>query len=118
MAKKKTAKIQASKRVVETKGVTDAVSTPVTAVAATQPAEETKPAVAAAPVATKSAILESANIVATPVAAPSHEAIARRAYEVYRARNGRPGNAWGDWCQAERELLAAANAQTLPARAN
>lgn len=58
-------------------------------------------------------ILDGANIVITAakpeaVAAslPSHEDIARRAYQVYQARGGRPGNAWEDWAQAERELMA------------
>ncbi|MBZ4412899.1 DUF2934 domain-containing protein [Myxococcus sp. XM-1-1-1] len=34
----------------------------------------------------------------------SHEQIARRAYEIYMARGGKPGNHEQDWQQAEREL--------------
>ncbi|MCP3065344.1 DUF2934 domain-containing protein [Myxococcus sp. K38C18041901] len=34
----------------------------------------------------------------------SHEQIARRAYEIYMGRGGRPGNHEQDWQQAEREL--------------
>jgi hypothetical protein len=35
---------------------------------------------------------------------PSHEQIARRAYEIFLARGGQPGNPEQDWQQAEREL--------------
>jgi hypothetical protein len=35
---------------------------------------------------------------------PSHEQIARRAYEIFLARSGTPGNPEQDWFQAEREL--------------
>jgi len=28
-----------------------------------------------------------------------------RAYAIYRARNGAPGDEGSDWCQAERELM-------------
>ncbi|MDY7228936.1 DUF2934 domain-containing protein [Hyalangium rubrum] len=35
---------------------------------------------------------------------PSHEQIARRAYEIFLARGGVPGNETQDWFQAEREL--------------
>ena len=38
---------------------------------------------------------------ATP---PSHDEIARRAYELYRQRGGSDGRDWDDWLQAEREL--------------
>jgi outer membrane protein TolC len=37
--------------------------------------------------------------------APSSEDIARRAYEIYRARGGDDGRDMDDWLQAERELL-------------
>lgn len=41
----------------------------------------------------------------TPVrAGPTHEQIARRAYEIFLARGGHPGNPEHDWVQAEREL--------------
>lgn len=35
---------------------------------------------------------------------PSHEQIARRAYEIFLARGGLPGHEEQDWFQAEREL--------------
>lgn len=35
---------------------------------------------------------------------PTHEQIARRAYELYLARGGRHGSHEQDWLQAEREL--------------
>ncbi|MFL5347352.1 MAG: DUF2934 domain-containing protein [Hyalangium sp.] len=35
---------------------------------------------------------------------PTHEQIARRAYEIFLARGGQPGNPEQDWHQAEREL--------------
>jgi hypothetical protein len=35
---------------------------------------------------------------------PTHEQIARRAYEIFLARGGTHGNAEQDWHQAEREL--------------
>jgi hypothetical protein len=38
---------------------------------------------------------------------PSHDAIARRAYEIYCVRflTDEPGDALGDWLQAEKELI-------------
>lgn len=39
---------------------------------------------------------------------PIHEAIARRAYELFLARGGQPGHELDDWLQAERELIEAA----------
>ena len=38
--------------------------------------------------------------------APTREEIALRAYQIYRQRNGAPGNPFEDWTRAERELLA------------
>ena len=38
-------------------------------------------------------------------AAP-HEAVARRAYEIFLRRGGAPGRDLEDWLQAERELLS------------
>jgi hypothetical protein len=35
---------------------------------------------------------------------PTHEQIARRAYEIFLARGGAPGHHEEDWLQAEREL--------------
>lgn len=52
---------------------------------------------------------------ATPVTAtsssrvPTHEEIARRAYEIYVARGQTCGHELEDWIQAERELLAKAH---------
>jgi hypothetical protein len=37
---------------------------------------------------------------------PSDEEIRRRAYEIFLARNGGPGDALDDWIRAERELRA------------
>ena len=38
---------------------------------------------------------------------PSHDAIARRAYELYEQRGRENGHDWDDWLQAERELAGA-----------
>jgi hypothetical protein len=50
----------------------------------------------------------SANTTATTNTAartgPTHEQIARRAYEIFQARGSQPGNPEQDWHQAEREL--------------
>jgi hypothetical protein len=35
---------------------------------------------------------------------PTHEEIARRAYQIYQERGGVPGNEFEDWTRAEREL--------------
>ena len=35
---------------------------------------------------------------------PTHDEIARRAYQLYEARGGEQGREWEDWFQAEREL--------------
>ena len=46
---------------------------------------------------------------AAPEAEPqasTNDQIQMRAYEIYLERHGAPGNALGDWIQAERELLA------------
>jgi hypothetical protein len=40
--------------------------------------------------------------------AVTHEAIARRAYEIYRSRKPHEGTAAQDWARAEKELMAAA----------
>lgn len=39
--------------------------------------------------------------------AVTHECICKRAYELFQARNGGPGDAASDWCQAEKELREA-----------
>ncbi len=36
---------------------------------------------------------------------PTEEQIRARAFEIYLARNGGPGDAHSDWAQAERELV-------------
>lgn len=36
---------------------------------------------------------------------PTHDEIAVRAYQIFLARNGAPGDALSDWMQAERELV-------------
>jgi hypothetical protein len=35
---------------------------------------------------------------------PSQDEVARRAYELYRARGDKPGHEVDDWLQAEREI--------------
>jgi hypothetical protein len=51
---------------------------------------------------------QQARNTATPATAastgPTHEQIARRAYELYLARGATDGQAEQDWVQAEREL--------------
>ncbi len=37
---------------------------------------------------------------------PAHDAIARRAYEIYLSRGGNHGSDVEDWLQAEREVAA------------
>jgi len=45
------------------------------------------------------------SISAVPVAEGPHDELIRaRAYEIYLARNGAPGNSESDWRQAEEEL--------------
>ena len=53
-------------------------------------------------------------------AQPSAEIIAIRAYQIFEARGGAPGDALADWLQAEAELTAApppARRKTQAARA-
>lgn len=45
--------------------------------------------------------------VAPPAASPSHDDIARRAFELFLARGGEHGHAEEDWLVAERELRSA-----------
>jgi hypothetical protein len=40
---------------------------------------------------------------------PAHDAIAKRAYELYLRRGARPGHAVEDWLRAERELVQGRN---------
>ena len=44
------------------------------------------------------------NVTAPARSGPTHEQIARRAYEIFLARGSHPGNPEQDWMQAEREL--------------
>lgn len=37
----------------------------------------------------------------------THDCICKRAHELFLARNGGPGDAVSDWCQAEKELREA-----------
>ena len=41
---------------------------------------------------------------------PDHDAIERRAYELYEQRGRAHGHDWDDWLQAERELARPADA--------
>ena len=52
----------------------------------------------------------------TPAIQPTQAEIARRAYEIYRARGGAPGCDLDDWLQAERELKAEAGQHLPPER--
>jgi hypothetical protein len=44
---------------------------------------------------------------------PSHDVVARRAYELFQARGGEPGHALEHWLEAEREL-----SRTAPSEAH
>jgi hypothetical protein len=44
--------------------------------------------------------------VSAPFVDPTDTDIARRAYQIFLARNGEPGDALADWLQAEEELKA------------
>lgn len=46
----------------------------------------------------------ASNTAAPARTGPTHEQIARRAYEIFMARDGQPGDPEQDWMQAEREL--------------
>ncbi|KFE63918.1 DUF2934 domain-containing protein [Hyalangium minutum] len=57
-----------------------------------------------AKVATTPPAKAATNTAAPARTGPTHEQIARRAYEIFLARGGQPGNPEQDWSQAEREL--------------
>ena len=57
-----------------------------------------------APKAVKAGAGKTASAATRP--APSHEEIARRAYEFYLARGGEQGHAEDDWARAESESRA------------
>lgn len=48
--------------------------------------------------------------------APTHEQVARRAYEIYLSRRHGEGDAMSDWLAAERELQAEARVRRVRAR--
>jgi len=110
MATKKTTTAKAAEKTV-TKKTTTAKA--VEAKAVETKAVETK-AVETKAVETKAKTLEAKADAAAkaPVvekaakAAPSREAIAKRAFELFVARGGQNGNAFEDWVRAERELTA------------
>jgi len=68
------------------------------------PKETAAPAVIAQP-ATTTTTTAKAQAPAAPLA-PTRDAIAKRAYELYLARGKADGQQLEDWIQAERELLA------------
>jgi hypothetical protein len=47
---------------------------------------------------------EIPNRTESPLPHPTHDDIARRAYQLYEQRGGAHGRDWEDWFQAEREL--------------
>ena len=47
---------------------------------------------------------EMPNPVGSLASEPTHEDIARRAYQLYEDRGGDHGHDWDDWFRAEREL--------------
>ena len=79
------------------------------------PVQAPKPAVPAAPLAVSrmetkgsgtSFTPRAAAPAAAPVARPTHQQIAERAYQIYLKRGRGPGNAIADWLEAERQLRA------------
>ena len=66
--------------------------------------ERVKGETTSAPKAVKARADETASGAARP--APTHEEIARRAYEFYLARGGEHGHAEEDWARAESEPRA------------
>ncbi len=61
------------------------------------------PQTAAAAVPSK--FIEARPVADTSSAAPTRQQIRERAYQIYLARNGGPGDPTADWLQAERELI-------------
>ena len=49
-----------------------------------------------------------------PSVVESHDQIARKAYEIYRARGEKPGQDLDDWLQAEKELAKTMQQQKSP----
>ena len=54
----------------------------------------------------------------TPGREPTFDEIRQRAYEIYLARGGAPGNSTSDWLQAERELREELMARATTKRRN
>ncbi|MCC6359587.1 MAG: DUF2934 domain-containing protein [Phycisphaerales bacterium] len=61
------------------------------------------PQTAAAAVPSK--FIEARPVADIPPVAPTRQQIRERAYQIYLARNGGPGDPTADWLQAERELI-------------
>lgn len=58
------------------------------------------------PPATESIVTENIPDPVDPQArVPTHDEIARRAYQLFEERGREPGHEWEDWFRAERELL-------------
>jgi hypothetical protein len=51
----------------------------------------------------------TANDVVTSASSPTHDEIARRAFEIFLKRGGNHGNDLEDWLQAEKEVSARAS---------
>lgn len=66
--------------------------------------QTSSPSPVRSPSSTPSAGKSPANVMAVGDAGPTHEQIARRAYELYLQRGGTHGAHVDDWVQAEREL--------------
>ena len=60
------------------------------------------------PVARRKRKSPTSHAASTAGSAPSHEAIAARAYALFLARGAQHGSDWEDWIQAEGELRGAA----------
>ncbi len=81
---------------------------------AANPVQAPKPAAPTAPLAVSrmetkgsgTSFTPRAAPAVAPVARPSHQQIAERAYQIYLKRGRGPGNATADWLEAERQLRA------------
>ena len=65
---------------------------------------ETLAQIVGTPATVPSATGDNPNAVANLAVQPTHEDIARRAYQLYEERGGEHGRDQDDWFQAEREL--------------
>lgn len=57
------------------------------------------------PAAVPSKFIEARPVADIALAPPTRQQIRERAYQIYLARNGAPGDPTADWLQAERELI-------------